>query len=48
MAEGIPHSRLVIFESSNHYPFLEEAERFAEEYDLFLKENHDDSFEKRQ
>jgi proline iminopeptidase len=48
MAEGIPHSRLVIFEKSNHYPFLEEAERFADEYDLFLKENPDDSFERRQ
>lgn len=48
MAEGIPHSRLIIIEKSNHYPFLEEAEQFGEEYDLFLKENHDDSFERRQ
>lgn len=48
MAEGIPHSKLVIFEKSNHYPFLEEAERFADEYDLFLNENHDDSFDRRQ
>ena len=38
MAEGIPDSRLVIFERSNHYPFLEEAERFAEEYEAFLEE----------
>ncbi|MFC7782987.1 alpha/beta fold hydrolase [Rossellomorea sp. GCM10028870] len=37
MAEGIPDSRLIIFEKSNHYPFLEEAERFAEEYELFWK-----------
>ncbi|PFA69115.1 proline iminopeptidase [Bacillus sp. AFS015802] len=37
MAEGIPDSRLVVFEESNHYPFLEEAYRFAEEYGLFLK-----------
>jgi proline iminopeptidase len=44
MAEGIPHSRLVIFEKSNHYPFLEEAERFAEEYDLFVKGNRERAF----
>ncbi|CAN7290560.1 alpha/beta fold hydrolase [Rossellomorea sp. LjRoot5] len=41
MAEGIPDSRLVIFERSNHYPFLEEAERFTEEYGLFLKKRGD-------
>jgi proline iminopeptidase len=38
MAEGIPDSRLVIFERSNHYPFLEEADRFRDEYELFLNE----------
>ncbi len=37
MAEAIPESRLVIFEGSNHYPFLEEADRFADEYELFVK-----------
>ncbi|WP_432806993.1 alpha/beta fold hydrolase [Oceanobacillus luteolus] len=35
MDKGIPNSKLVIFEKSNHYPFLEEAERFPEEYNLF-------------
>lgn len=39
MHEGIPNSKLVIFEKSNHYPFLEEAERFKEEYKLFIKEH---------
>ncbi|WP_406686633.1 alpha/beta fold hydrolase [Rossellomorea vietnamensis] len=38
MSEGVPDSRLVIFERSNHYPFLEEAERFRDEYELFLDE----------
>ncbi|MBN8191770.1 alpha/beta hydrolase [Bacillus sp. NTK074B] len=37
MAEGIPDSRLVIFERSNHYPFLEEAGRFHDEYESFLE-----------
>ncbi|MYL72423.1 alpha/beta fold hydrolase [Halobacillus litoralis] len=39
MNEGILNSKLVIFEKSNHYPFLEESERFNEIFDLFLKEN---------
>ncbi|MCA0983535.1 alpha/beta hydrolase [Halobacillus yeomjeoni] len=39
MNEGIPNSKLVIFEKSNHYPFLEEAKGFNEVVDLFLKEN---------
>ncbi|MBN8211121.1 alpha/beta hydrolase [Bacillus sp. NTK071] len=39
MDEGIPNSKMVVFEKSNHYPFLEEAERFTEVLDLFLKEN---------
>ena len=39
MEEGIPNSKLVIFEKSNHYPFLEEAQQFFEEYNLFIKEH---------
>lgn len=31
MHEQIPNSKLVIFNKSNHYPFLEEAERFEKE-----------------
>ncbi|MCJ0930531.1 alpha/beta hydrolase [Virgibacillus halodenitrificans] len=38
MHDGIANSKLVIFEKSNHYPFLEEAERFKIEYKLFIKE----------
>lgn len=38
IADGIPESKLVIFEKSNHYPFLEEAEKFIEEYHSFIKE----------
>ncbi|WP_052400904.1 alpha/beta fold hydrolase [Oceanobacillus jeddahense] len=36
MDEDIPNSKLVIFEKSNHYPFLEEAELFIQEYKLFM------------
>ncbi|MBZ5201077.1 alpha/beta hydrolase [Planomicrobium chinense] len=36
MKERIPHARLVVFEESNHYPFLEEAELFDEELKKFL------------
>ncbi|SET93258.1 proline iminopeptidase [Salinibacillus kushneri] len=39
MEEGIPNSKLVIFEKSNHYPFLEEAEQFTKEYNLFIKKH---------
>ncbi|WP_409293693.1 alpha/beta fold hydrolase [Peribacillus sp. SCS-26] len=39
MEEGIPNSKLVIFEKSNHYPFLEEAEQFTEVYNSFIMEN---------
>lgn len=39
MEEGIPNSKLVIIEKSNHYPFLEEAQQFIEEYNLFIKEH---------
>ncbi|WP_174616248.1 alpha/beta fold hydrolase [Virgibacillus ihumii] len=38
MHQHIPRSTLVVFDRSNHYPFLEEEERFAAEYKLFLKE----------
>jgi proline iminopeptidase len=38
MNEMIPNSKLVIFKKSNHYPFLEEAELFSTEYEVFLKE----------
>lgn len=30
MAEGIPNSKLITFEESNHNPFVEEPERFTE------------------
>ncbi|WP_102029518.1 alpha/beta fold hydrolase [Salirhabdus sp. Marseille-P4669] len=36
MDAGVPNSKLVLFEKSNHYPFLEERARFMEEYHLFL------------
>lgn len=36
MADGILNSTLTIFEDSNHYPFLEEAERFNEVYQSFI------------
>ncbi|SDQ05561.1 alpha/beta fold hydrolase [Virgibacillus salinus] len=39
MEAGITNSKLVIFEKSNHYPFLEEAEQFTEEYKSFIKEH---------
>ncbi|MDD1503948.1 alpha/beta hydrolase [Lysinibacillus sp. CNPSo 3705] len=38
MHDKITNSKLVIFEKSNHYPFLEESERFVDEYKLFIKE----------
>ena len=34
--EGISHARLVIFERSGHYPFVEENSRFTEALDVFL------------
>ncbi|WKA52320.1 alpha/beta fold hydrolase [Planococcus liqunii] len=36
MKEHIPDARLVVFEESNHYPFLEEAELFDKELMKFL------------
>lgn len=37
MSEGISDSELAIFDHSNHYPFLEESERFARVYASFIK-----------
>ncbi len=39
MHEGIPESELVIFENSNHYPFLEEKKAFHEVVAGFLSVN---------
>lgn len=36
MNELIPNSTLIIFNKSNHYPFLEEAERFNKEINTFV------------
>ncbi|WP_282019510.1 alpha/beta fold hydrolase [Planomicrobium okeanokoites] len=41
MNELIPGSTLAIFEDSNHYPFLEEAERFGEVYQSFITSHID-------
>lgn len=38
LAGALPNSRLVIFEASGHYPFLEEGERFAGVVEAFLQE----------
>ncbi len=38
MADAIVASKLVIFEKSNHYPFLEEAEKFKQEVHNFIRE----------
>jgi proline iminopeptidase len=37
MNELIPDSKLVVFNDSNHYPFLEESELFLNEFRPFLK-----------
>ncbi|HEX6306056.1 MAG TPA: alpha/beta hydrolase [Anaerolineales bacterium] len=37
LAQGIPEARLVIFEASGHYPFLEEPELFNEELESFFQ-----------
>ncbi len=39
MNELIPNSKLVIFNKSNHYPFLEESDLFKKEYMLFLEQH---------
>lgn len=36
LAAGIPHSHLVYFEDSGHYPFIEEPEAFWQAVDHFL------------
>ncbi|MGH7660082.1 MAG: alpha/beta fold hydrolase [Vulcanimicrobiaceae bacterium] len=38
LAGALPNARLVVFESSGHYPFLEEGERFATVVEAFLRE----------
>lgn len=38
MDELIPSSKLIIFQDSNHYPFLEEKQLFQNEIDKFFKE----------
>lgn len=38
MNELIPSSKLNIFQSSNHYPFLEEKQLFQTEIGRFFKE----------
>ena len=35
--ELIPKSKLVVFNNSNHYPFLEESELFRKEFTEFLR-----------
>ncbi|QKE76194.1 alpha/beta fold hydrolase (plasmid) [Arthrobacter citreus] len=37
MKELIPSSKLIIFNKSNHYPFLEENNLFSEELSLFIQ-----------
>lgn len=37
LRDNIPNSRLLLFENSNHCPFLEEPERFNEEVDRFIR-----------
>jgi pimeloyl-ACP methyl ester carboxylesterase len=36
LAAGIPHGRLVVFERSGHYPFVEEPEAFGQVVGDFL------------
>jgi proline iminopeptidase len=38
LADGIPRTRLVIFEQSGHFPFLEEPDRFLAEVTGFFDE----------
>jgi proline iminopeptidase len=38
LTAALPSARLVVFESSGHYPFLEEEERFARVVEAFLRE----------
>ncbi|WP_053073874.1 hypothetical protein [Bacillus sp. LL01] len=32
---SLPHSKLVVFEESNHYPFVEEKVKFEEMISMF-------------
>jgi proline iminopeptidase len=41
LMQGIPDARLVIFERSGHFPFIEEAPLFARTVDAFLHEEHE-------
>jgi proline iminopeptidase len=38
MSEGIPDSKLVVFNHSNHYPFLEESDTYKQEFKIFINE----------
>lgn len=38
MSKGIPGSKLVVFNHSNHYPFLEESDTFKKECKNFINE----------
>ena len=37
LANGIPNNRLVTFEKSGHYPFIEEKERFLDAVESFFR-----------
>ena len=37
LTEGIPNNKLVVFENSGHYPFVEEEERFLDVVGSFLR-----------
>ena len=38
LVDALPDARLAVFESSGHYPFLEEGERFAHVVETFLQQ----------
>jgi proline iminopeptidase len=38
LLQGIPDARLVIFEQSGHFPFIEEASLFVQAVGAFLNE----------
>lgn len=37
LADGIPNCRMMVFERSGHFPFIEEPERFYQEIEPFLE-----------
>jgi len=37
LSAGIPYNRLVVFENSGHYPFIEEKDKFSETVGTFLE-----------